>query len=83
MLRVRAASPYASGLSATGFWAGMTVGRASLGFVTERYGERLCVTIYLIIEIALELMFWLIPRFVSLLGQIAILLLTVYRSCQP
>lgn len=66
MLRVRNASPYASGLSATGFWAGMTVGRASLGFITERYGERVCVATYLIIAIGLELMFWLIPKFVSL-----------------
>lgn len=65
MLRERDASPFASGLSATGFWAGMTVGRASLGFVTERYGERPCVTIYLILAIVLELMFWLIPKFVS------------------
>jgi fucose permease len=65
MLRVRNASAYASGISATGFWAGMTVGRALLGFITERYGERLCVTIYLALAIGLELVFWLVPKFVS------------------
>lgn len=65
MLRVREATPYASGISATGFWLGMTFGRALLGFITERYGERLCVTIYLVIAIGLELVFWLVPKFVS------------------
>ena len=64
MLRVRNASPYASGASASGFWAGMALGRACLGFVTERFGERLCITIYLAICIGLELLFWLVPKFI-------------------
>jgi fucose permease len=64
MLRVRSATPYASGISATGFWAGMTVGRAVLGFVTERFGERICITIYLALAMGLELIFWLVPSFV-------------------
>lgn len=64
MLRVRNASRYASGISGTGFWAGMALGRASLGFVTERFGERLCVTVYLAFSIALQLLFWLVPDFI-------------------
>ncbi|KFA68299.1 hypothetical protein S40285_07219 [Stachybotrys chlorohalonatus IBT 40285] len=64
MLRVRNATPYASGISATGFWAGMTVGRAGLGFVTERFGERLCLTVYITAAMGLELLFWLVPQFV-------------------
>ncbi|KAK1573166.1 major facilitator superfamily transporter [Colletotrichum navitas] len=64
MLRVRKASAYASGVSATGFWAGQALGRACLGFVTERYGERLCISIYLVICIALQLLFWLVPQFI-------------------
>ncbi|KAJ9131813.1 Major facilitator superfamily transporter [Pleurostoma richardsiae] len=64
MLRVRKASAYASGVSGTGFWAGMALGRATLGFVTERFGERRCITIYLAICLALELLFWLVPQFV-------------------
>ncbi|KAK6218632.1 major facilitator superfamily transporter [Colletotrichum tabaci] len=64
MLRVRKASAYASGVSATGFWAGQALGRACLGFVTERFGERLCISIYLVICIALQLLFWLVPQFV-------------------
>lgn len=63
MLRVRRASRYASGNSGTGFWAGMAAGRVALGFVTERFGERLCVSIYLVLCIALHLVFWLVPEF--------------------
>lgn len=64
MLRVRSASPYAAGISATGFWAGMTVGRVFLGFITDRFGERICVGIYLGVAIGLELILWLVPNFV-------------------
>jgi fucose permease len=64
MIRVRDAGRYKAGISGTGFWAGMAAGRASLGFVTERFGERLCVTIYLAICLGLQLVFWLVPEFV-------------------
>ncbi|KIW79825.1 hypothetical protein Z517_06440 [Fonsecaea pedrosoi CBS 271.37] len=63
MLRVRSASPSASGYSGTGFWAGMALGRACLGFVTERFGERVCISIYLALCLALQLIFWLVPTF--------------------
>lgn len=64
MLRVRNASAYASGASASGFWAGMALGRAVLGFITERFGERLCLTIYLAMSVGLQLLFWLVPQFI-------------------
>ena len=64
MLRVRSASPSASGYSGSGFWAGQALGRATLGFVTERFGERTCVLIYLALCLALELVFWLVPQFI-------------------
>ena len=73
MLRVREAKRYAAGISATGFWAGMTVGRAVLGFITERYGERVCVSIYLAASVGLELIFWLVPKFVVSAVAVALL----------
>lgn len=76
MLRVRLASPYDAGLSATGFWLGMAVGRAALGFVTERWGERLCVTVYLALALALQLVFWLVPQF--LVSAVAVALLGLF-----
>ncbi|KAH6867610.1 major facilitator superfamily domain-containing protein [Thelonectria olida] len=73
MLRVRKATRLASGASASGFWAGMALGRAVLGFVTERFGERLCISIYLTISIGLELLFWLVPQFIVSAVAIAFL----------
>ena len=63
MMRIRHGEPFASGMAATGFWLGLTVGRVSLGFVTPRIGERLAVSIYLLIAIGCELIFWLVPQF--------------------
>ena len=63
MLRVRGGDPFASGMTATGFWLGITVGRVILGFVTPRFGERISVTVYLVLAMGLELLFWLVPQF--------------------
>jgi fucose permease len=63
MLEERNASQFASGMSATGFWLGMTVGRVILGFVTPRIGENLAIMIYIPITLGLQLIFWLIPHF--------------------
>jgi fucose permease len=61
MQQVRSLDPFHSGITATGFWAGLTVGRLVLGFVTPLLGERLAITIYLVAAIGLELVFWLVP----------------------
>jgi fucose permease len=45
MLRVRDGSSFASGMTATGFWMGLTVGRIVLGFVTPRIGEKLAISV--------------------------------------
>ena len=65
MLRVRHGEPFASGMVATGFWLGITVGRMVLGFVTGKIGEKTAIAAYLVISMALELCFWLIPKFVA------------------
>lgn len=76
MNRIRLASAYNSGIAATGFWAGMTVGRAGLGFVTDKFGERVCVLIYLGLSIGLELLFWLVPNFI--VGAVAVAFLGMF-----
>ncbi|KAF1840897.1 MFS general substrate transporter [Cucurbitaria berberidis CBS 394.84] len=63
MLEVRKGGQFASGMTATGFWMGITFGRIVLGFVTPRLGEKLAITIYLSLTMALELIFWLVPQF--------------------
>lgn len=76
MLRVRHTSPSIAEYSGTGFWAGQAVGRALLGFVTERFGERLCIAIYLACGMALQLVFWLVPRW--LVSSVAVALVGVF-----
>ena len=65
MLRVRKGKPFASGLTSTGFWLGVTVGRLVLGFVTARVftSERIAVAFYLVCSVVVQLLFWLIPSF--------------------
>jgi hypothetical protein len=45
MYKVRHTSRFVSGISATGFWLGMTVGRMILGFVTGRIGENFAIIV--------------------------------------
>jgi len=45
MIRVRNAEAFAGGMTATGFWLGITVGRVILGFVTPRLGEKLAISV--------------------------------------
>jgi hypothetical protein len=45
MLEVRDGEEFASGMTATGFWMGITVGRIVLGFVTPRLGEKLAIIV--------------------------------------
>lgn len=45
MLEVRDGGDFASGMTATGFWMGITVGRIILGFVTPKLGEKLAIAV--------------------------------------
>ncbi|KAK6846445.1 hypothetical protein PG987_001633 [Apiospora arundinis] len=60
MIQVRQGAEFASGMTAMGFWLGITIGRVVLGFVTPRLGEKS----YLPIVMGLELLFWLVPKFI-------------------
>ncbi|KAJ5466641.1 hypothetical protein N7539_009370 [Penicillium diatomitis] len=63
MIRVRHGSAFASGMTATGFWLGITVGRVILGFVTPRLGEKVAIAGYIVLSIAFALVLWLVPQF--------------------
>ncbi|KAL2132764.1 hypothetical protein VTI74DRAFT_3388 [Chaetomium olivicolor] len=63
MIQVRKGDEFASGMTATGFWLGITVGRVILGFVTPRVGINLAISVYLALTIGLELLFWFVPQF--------------------
>ncbi|KAH4177683.1 hypothetical protein HBI04_033720 [Parastagonospora nodorum] len=63
MRRERAGGDFASGMVATGFWTGITLGRVVLGFVTPRLGEKLAVLLYITFAMVCQLIFWLVPSF--------------------
>lgn len=63
MLRVRHADPFDAGMTSVGFWLGLTAGRVVLGFVTPRVGVSRSMIAYLVLTMALELVFWLVPHF--------------------
>lgn len=66
MLRSRAADPYLAGLSSSGFWAGMAVGRLVLGPLTDRIGVRRATALYFALAVSIETLFAVLPyRIVS------------------
>ncbi|KAM3444365.1 hypothetical protein NHJ13734_001482 [Beauveria thailandica] len=64
MSKVRKQDDFSSGMSAAGFWLGITFGRAILGFVTPKIGVKLAMSVYIGCAAALELIFWLVPQFI-------------------
>ncbi|KAL4791481.1 major facilitator superfamily domain-containing protein [Aspergillus venezuelensis] len=67
MRNVRHGSDFASGLTSSGLWAGITVGRMALGFVTGRIfkNAKWAPVWYLLCALAMHLLFWLVPSFVA------------------
>lgn len=45
MINVRGGEEFESGMTATGFWLGIAIGRVILGFVTPRIGEKLAISV--------------------------------------
>lgn len=73
MINVRSGTPFSSGMVSAGFWIGLTVGRFTLGWITGRFGEKLMVSIYLLLATGLELIFWLVPQFYVSAVSVALL----------
>ncbi|KAF3800504.1 hypothetical protein GCG54_00003402, partial [Colletotrichum gloeosporioides] len=59
------AEPFLAGVTVVLFWLGLTTGRVILGFITGRIGEKRAIAIYLVLSVALELLYWLVPSFVA------------------
>jgi fucose permease len=57
MLRQRHSTTYESGLTASGYWVGMAIGRLSLGFLTDRLGVRRATALYFLCAIGIEVLF--------------------------
>ncbi|KAL3461889.1 major facilitator superfamily domain-containing protein [Aspergillus heterothallicus] len=67
MRRIRHGGDFRSGMVSSGLWAGITVGRMVLGFVTGRVFKtpKWAVMFYLSAAVAMHLCFWLIPNFLT------------------
>ncbi|KAG7408210.1 putative O-acetyltransferase CAS1 [Fusarium oxysporum f. sp. rapae] len=63
MLRVRNADPFGAGMTAVGFWLGITIGRLVLGMMIPKIGVKLSLMIFIPITMGLQLIFWLVPQF--------------------
>jgi fucose permease len=78
MTKVRSASSFASGVTATGFWGGQTAGRIGLSFLTAKLGEFRSVLLYLGICLGLELILWFVPSLV--VSAVGVALLGVFMG---
>ncbi|WAO96544.1 MFS domain-containing protein [Fusarium falciforme] len=63
MATARGGEAFESGLTATWFWLGLTLGRIVLGFATPRLGVKIALTVYITTALGLGLVFVLVPRF--------------------
>ncbi|KAJ5800521.1 uncharacterized protein N7518_002589 [Penicillium psychrosexuale] len=63
MREVRGGEPFASGMTATGFWLGISCGRMVLGFVTPLLTEEFAVIVYSLLSILCGFILWLVPVF--------------------
>lgn len=57
MIQIRGGEEFSSGMTATGFWLGLAIGRVILGFVTPRIGEKLAISVSQPLGVFLFLLF--------------------------
>jgi len=74
VIQVRHGGP-SSGYIATGFFAGLTVGRVCLLWVNKKLGERLAIFVYALLALCLELVVWFVPSLIG--GAVAVSLVGV------
>ncbi|KDQ12802.1 hypothetical protein BOTBODRAFT_410933 [Botryobasidium botryosum FD-172 SS1] len=68
LLRDRGANPNTVGYVATGFWAGLALGRIISGYVSPYMGMRIekhLVHVYILIAGIMQLLVWFIPSFIA------------------
>ncbi|KAJ5669855.1 hypothetical protein N7462_010925 [Penicillium macrosclerotiorum] len=70
MREVRHGAKFASSMTSTGFWLGIAIGRVVLGFVTPLVGEKLAITIYIVLEVVFGVILYQVPNFYA--GAVAV-----------
>jgi fucose permease len=79
MMRVRHASPNLSSLCSSGFWGGTAIGRVVLGGVTDKYGLRRSIIVYLIFAMFFQAIFILVEGWAAS----AVLITMIGFACGP
>jgi fucose permease len=73
LIRVRGGKAGQVGYVASGFWGGLTLGRILLADITFRLGERRMIFVYLLIALAVQLVFWFVPSIIANAVMISLL----------
>ncbi|KAA8911295.1 major facilitator superfamily domain-containing protein [Sphaerosporella brunnea] len=73
LIRERGGHASSVGYVASGFWGGLTLGRLLLADITFRLGERRMVFVYLVLSLAVQLTFWLVPNLLANAVMISLL----------
>ncbi|KAI4675287.1 uncharacterized protein J4E84_010179 [Alternaria hordeiaustralica] len=73
MLRSRHSTAYVAGLSSSGYWIGMAVGRLTLGFATDKMGVRRATGLYFLIAIGIDVLFAAISSSAASVGLMTML----------
>jgi len=53
-----------TGYTATGFWAGLTLGRITLPALNQFVGEKRIIFVYIGIAVCMELIYWFVPHLI-------------------
>ncbi|KAH6900034.1 putative MFS transporter [Thelonectria olida] len=65
LISVRNGTPNKVGYVASGFWGGLALGRVALADITNKLGERRMVFIYIVVALAMQLIFWFVPNIIA------------------
>lgn len=53
------------GYIASVYWSGFTVGRVVLADITHQLGERRMVSMYMVLALVMQVLFWLVPNILA------------------
>lgn len=73
LISVRHGVPSHVGYVASGFWAGLTLGRFVLADVTHRYGDKRMILLYIALALGCQLIFWFVPNIIANAVMISLL----------
>ncbi|KAL1852455.1 hypothetical protein VTK73DRAFT_9216 [Phialemonium thermophilum] len=65
LISVRKGSPSRVGYVASGFWGGLALGRLVLADITHRLGDKRMISIYIVVGLGMQLLFWFVPNVVA------------------